>query len=136
MNREFKFRAWCKNHKVMVEKIDFVKWNEKRELFVNQDHRCAGKEILMQYTGLKDKNNVEIYEGDILSPTDKWNESKYIIEWNEINCCFTSIDGGAYNFCGDPDDEIKYNLLSNMRLDLVEIIGNVYENSDLFNYTI
>lgn len=151
--REIKFRGYSKNYKKMFSNATWEPASDGMVKICNEyfkEHRIDTIPVerglfiptkdadmtLMQCTCLKDKNGIEIYEGDILAPITTWNESKYIIEWDKKNCCFTSIDGGAANFYGDVNDEIKYNLLSNMRLDLVEIIGNIYENPDLFQYRI
>jgi uncharacterized phage protein (TIGR01671 family) len=63
--REIKFRAWCKQEKCFV--TDFIIDRLGNEYQYNKcefwgDDRDV---ILMQYTGLKDKNGVEIYEGDV-----------------------------------------------------------------------
>ena len=73
-----------------------------------------------QFTGLQDKNGVEAYHKDI--GIDKFNK-KVIIEWNENHLCYglLTIDDivkDEWNFC------LK---------DLVEIIGNIYENKELLN---
>ena len=70
--------------------------------------------VTMQYTGLKDKNGVEIYEGDI---ADHHN-LRFIVEWTEAFGLWS-----VYN--GETDD-----LLGN-HSNVLEIIGNIYENPEL-----
>ena len=91
---------------------------------------------IMQYTGLKDKNGKEIYEGDILlrngsvqgsSITDMSdpNPDMRIIKWddNEGRLTFSTIDGrigiSGFSYC-------KNNLNT-----LYEVIGNIHENPEL-----
>ena len=73
---------------------------------------------LMQYTGLKDKNGKEIYEGDIVQGRikDEGIDVKGIVVYCEC----------GYYFIKDKDDEVEICIISDL-----EVIGNIYENPEL-----
>ena len=106
--REIKFRAWDVKYSTMDEVPDIV------ELCRNSIHDYGfgnGELILMQYTGLKDKNGVEIYEGDVIQ---KSNGDKYKVEFNEETACF------VFNYFG-----LKITFTNSKQF---EVIGNIHEN--------
>ena len=129
--REIKFRAWLKEEKKMVnvETMDFteksIQYLEKSEIVNAYLLRRVGFDDieLMQYIGLKDKNDKEIYEGDIVlvkpGGTSTW--YKTIVKFKEGAFIASLIDGEDYiyifNRGFDSND--------------FEIIGNVYKNKNL-----
>jgi uncharacterized phage protein (TIGR01671 family) len=129
--REIKFRAWDKttNKMVFPERLfsdkDGLIWHaDLGNRYSNIVIEKCNTAVLMQYTGLKDKNGKEIYEGDILSwqehvrmygtDLNKWVTEKVPVRFD---------DTGAMFLCGD-DFLFKYN-------EKAEVIGNIYENQEL-----
>lgn len=108
--REIKFRAWDIVRKRMLCNEDL--WDiPYNEIFIHTpDQRALN---LMQYTGLKDKNGKEIYEGDIVNYFR--NE---LAEVKFINGCF-AIESKHYIDC--------FNEIVAER----EVVGNIYENPEL-----
>ena len=111
-NRIIKFRAWDGNN----EKFDYFP-NEKSDVIE------IGRGIeYQQWTGLKDKNEKMIYEGDIIShKTFKPNE-RTIIKWQKNKGRFNCWSKKWQDWCSRD-----YDNLTNNR----EVIGNIFENKNL-----
>ena len=134
MNREFEFRIYDKLEKVMLtydnwggivdenyEKYYSDEWYPCYDLLTNlfclDVHIGKDRYIVMQYTGLKDKNGVKIFEGDIVMFDYEWTKPNEtgVITWNKNTASF-QIKGHI------PSSSMKH--LSNMK-----VIGNIYENN-------
>lgn len=113
--REIKFRAWDIQTESMrdVLVIDWV--NELIDLSSGIIERRPHEVILMQYTGLKDKNGVEIYEGDIVR---YFRNELAVIVYRDGGVDIRSLSWGD---C-EPLQR---------RLGEIEVIGNIYQNKDL-----
>lgn len=113
--REIKFRAWDKINKDMFN-VESINFQERRVYKDTVSYREFEDMELMEYTGLKDKNNKEIYEGDIFHIGSK--KILYVVEW---------ID------CGLKGRQIKNKSWIGLDYwkDDIEVIGNVYENPEL-----
>ena len=128
--REYKFRCWDTENKEMlkVQELDFedtfyggrlsIRTDKYNDYFDMEDM------VLMQYTGLKDKNEKEIYEGDIVKINDEiiakviWDNDYlgYFLYANEENSIdsFENGEQPLYDYWGS-----------------IEVIGNIYDNPEL-----
>lgn len=125
MNREIKFRAW--NGKQIWFPGHFSTDQHSHQLGFSGT-------TLMQYTGLLDRNGVEIYEGDILKnvlqyplehqqthPEDKYGALRGPVAWHE----------GWLYINADFENSSSNNLLYKEVAKNYEITGNIYENPEL-----
>lgn len=130
--RKIKFRAWDKSRKEM-EYINNMYWFEENGVDDINNNVFLD---FMQYTGLKDMNGKEIFEGDILTskeyPFQDDGEYNYhgVVEWGEEEAAYyltkhlanknrRGISHGISEMLGQED------------MSTFEIIGNIYENPEL-----
>lgn len=135
--REIKFRCWQvfdedeegnpKWQMIGADELVFINYEPLRDLLKND----PDSEIFMQYTGLKDKNGKEIYEGDIVEmkieraeyegqDEDEWKVwyEKGKVEFSS-GCFWINTNGHSINCHFHYNDSHR------------EVIGNIYENPEL-----
>lgn len=149
--RTLRFRAWDKRYKFMFNVLS-VNWKSAGEISIirgiHKNEVCLVPSqdfVLMQYTGLKDKNGKEIYEGDICRCIHS--EQNGNNPFKKIEQVYTRP--GGFSLFGKPMQDFSYE--SNNRLTAfnwktdrsiniseyyykiydIEVIGNIYENPDL-----
>ena len=150
--RDIKFRAWDKRTKKM-RAVNSISFNNENESFnFNPDHlpkvvNVWGKDIiegthqilrreidetvLMQYTGLKDKNGKEIYEGDIIVGYNHKVGGNFVDDVMGV----MKYEGLAFAVQGKQihrNEKWFYTMTSPIAQDYaIEVIGNIYENPEL-----
>lgn len=120
--REIKIRAWYKPYKQMCQ-VESLRFDENgvytavliEEPFYDRRIVEADEIVIEQYTGLKDKNGVNIYEGDILiddagEPVEYW-----VVKFSE---------GGFVGECAGVAEPL-------FELTNLEVVGNIHEDSEL-----
>lgn len=130
MNREIKFRIWDNADKKYLSLQDYqglgaIEVENDGTLTLSPRYRFLTSMMIMperfipqQYVGLKDKNGVEVYEGDKVMFDYEWTKPDEIgvITWNKDTASF-QIKGHI------PSSSMKH-------LDRMKVIGNIYENEE------
>ena len=127
--RDLKFRLIDTKSAVRIDPKEFFITDS--EVFIyysdfdNSEKVDMRHHVILQYTGLKDKNGAEIYEGDILS-TDL-SRPYLIVEFRNGAFMYQCHDGGRnyYDFMEPANEGLKFNTKYH------EVIGNIYENPEL-----
>ena len=121
-----KFRAWLKNDKEMIE-VNEIHFDNGKLDFIGDSitfMRTVDEIELMQSTGLFDKNNKEIFEGDILGIETDEGVLNVNIFWDNKHALFM-FDSKVHN-----EKELLAELVEDNTYPF-EIIGNIYENPEL-----
>jgi uncharacterized phage protein (TIGR01671 family) len=120
--REIKFRAWDKEHRCMIENVGIQTEKYADKITISSSGIFVGNKcnsmVLMQFTGLRDKNGREIYEGDIVAG---WFNNQKIVGqvFYGSNAAFFIQRKGLLG-------------ISLINADIwLEVIGNIYENPEL-----
>lgn len=156
MSREIKFRAWDTKYNQILYggeswkrypkwyNVDFITnkgvviWNKlandaSQNAFECQQIKMNIEIVIMQFTGLLDKNGKEIYEGDVIGYDRESNDrdwsyggkTYFPVEWDYLRAMFIVVF--------DPNLKAPYSLYDALRKENIKykIFGNIYENPEL-----
>ena len=140
MSRVIKFRAWDVLRKRMItERLQFT-YDEDHcfNCMYDDRERIVEEKIVMQFTGLKDINDIEIYEGDIIKYGDKIQTIIFGCEEINDNECYQSNYSVGFHRKG-KDGEIEHLDYNGERTrwyspkhpNNFEVVGNIHENPEL-----
>lgn len=126
--REAKYRAYHRRTKEKIN-VDFIDTKHKvigeYDFRNNQRFYPINEVVLVQYTGLKDKEGREIYEGDIVRVSDDYGNTDF-------------TEGGIGTVCGMEDlfmwyidGDVHNGLYDVNQSSYIEVIGNIHENPEL-----
>lgn len=128
-----KFRVWDEENKRFLDEEEFIIISDGRVLVgdwmtgndFSYGYDDPERFILMQSTGLKDQNGVEIYEDDLVKVTDEYGDTNF-------------TDGGIGTICGLTDlymwyidGQVQNGLHDIEQCYYIEVVGNIYENPEL-----
>ena len=102
---------------IPVRNTDIIGLRDRKDVFLHQltSESEIDNDIIMQYTGLKDKKGIEIYEGDILGGV-RYGLHK-VVAWNDTRTGFIPFSESVH--WEEAED--------------IEVISNIYENPELLN---
>lgn len=126
---ETEFRYWDSwNEEMTYSENNVSKFFEKYEKLKEGENNP----ILMQYTGLKDKNGTKIYKGDIFTHNGK----NFVCNWSErFGYCFVETNSQLGNFHIDGivmrKQNVRYYADIISYLKYIEVIGNIHQHKEL-----
>ena len=154
MSREIKFRAWdLEDKRMIIHEQEFIplKVTNFGVFRLSAVHGSdfwqmmpPSRFVLMQYTGLKDKNGVEIYEGDIVymvkykfgkGKSEVWTV-EYMAEGSAAFCAYNQLNSCRVMEEALHQDSLEFGGVGSFSPDglglaICEVIGNIHENPEL-----
>ncbi|MED3738808.1 YopX family protein [Virgibacillus pantothenticus] len=113
--REIKFRAWDKYKEQMIPNVETGVYQDPDEIIFFGTVLGLNRFDVMQYTGLKDKNGKEIYEGDKYHMGDP--NITYTVVWHDAG--FIGKQNGGSSYAGLTHWQER-----------IEVVGNIYEGDN------
>lgn len=134
MNRKIKFRAWDDLNGMMISEAPIL----NSFTYLGSGEILKRYTLVMQYTGIKDKNGVEIFEGDLLRypANNEWEKENYVVFevfFHDGDCADTHI-GFQFNRLHFKGCIAGYHSMEKFLPKYtakMEVIGNVYDSPEL-----
>ena len=120
--RQTKFRAWDKKSKKMLIDGFIIYYTGVAIKYLDVRHSSIDELIVMEWTGKKDRNGKDIFEGDIVDNGFKFAPSKGVVKFWEASFRVAPLEGSGIFSLG---------MTGQMCSGKMKVIGNIYENSNL-----
>jgi uncharacterized phage protein (TIGR01671 family) len=159
MNERFKFRVWDKGNSIFlsngknahaITNLGKLVINKSSEWYGGMENTNPNDYVIQQYTGLKDKNDKDIYEGDIIKrtmeigphcsyPDFKLSDAQKVglgeVKWDSYSDGEYADAIECYMLDNDSLSELIYRTKRDYQqyIHTYEVVGNIFENADLLN---
>ena len=129
VQRDFRFRAWDSAARLFEIDVQRASSSTRHRLSSFLDYLNSPDHIVLEFTGVQDKRMVDIYEGDIVVPEQRYRQEDGSFKWSPVRSRVRAVEwlGGSVHRGWN---------LGGFETANFEVVGNVFEHPDLIAQTL